>query len=260
MSAERNDSQNTQKITEISPIIGDSYILENEHLSLDIRLRLSQIPRICREENAFVRLDRESVLCEVFPVPFFYTRYVDKEGELHYWEIELEPQLVGSSQNIIEGLVIDEPTPEKQNRLARAFRDNFPRLKITPNKGVVMDFVDGITLNITDEGCFKTDRNGERYLIPPRDGEVREGNHYKMEEMKINIEEFVFDDSRRDDSHLYTHGIIRYVSHGVEEIVRKLHEQLQSGLITESMVRGLVNPILHVSYESISGDNEEIAA
>lgn len=256
MSIENLASKNFRKVIELSPFKGSDYVgFERGGQINDLFLRLYKIPGLDVEENLYLNVGEEDTLDQILP-PFAYSRFVDKEGQLHYWRIQMPPILIGNSVRSIENLVEGEPTLEMQKKMINSLKNNLPKLSISPDEGIVMNFVEGISLQITPNGNFETDINGLRHMLKkPKD--TSNETHYQTEEMKLNIEEYVFDDKRRDNIYFYTHGIIKYINLDIDEILEKLQKHLQMGFITESMVRQLVNPLLHVSIESTNDDNEQ---
>lgn len=246
MLQERPNFETAVKAIQTTPF-KDIPMAMRKRLPDDKRFELSQIPGLDVEQSTYIKHEETSVFEEIFPSAFSYTRFVDKEGNLHYWSIDLAPQPLGQTERTLTDLVQNEPG---RKEMIKSLRQNLPKLRISPDQGIVMSFAGGIALSVTEDGNFKTGLIGEKQKLNVTESEI-DDIHYKSESLRLSIEEYVFDDNRRDDVHFYTMGNIKYLNLDVEEILTKLGNQLQSALITESMVRSLVNPRLHVSIDAI---------
>lgn len=250
------------KVVRVMPFIGlTDAEMDSDGFSESTKFELQRIPGLNIEHNIFLKPENESDLDDVFPKTFSYSRYVDKEGTLHYWKIEIAPHLEGESAEEVADLLRDEPDYESRKKLVESLKRNLPHITITPDNGINM-LVAGtyqLTLN-KDIFCKKNLVSGKEIKLTNRPVSIEDLVHYE-ESISANIESKVFDDDRAYSTILDVLASIKYASIGIDAIMKKLQMRMEFNSLSEEELRSLVNIKIDVCNTEIDRDDmDQVAA
>ncbi len=252
----------TQKVISTLPFEGLTQSeLEADGFDFEVKSQLQKVAGLDVEHTLLLKPETGDEISDIFPTSFSYSRYVGKDGSLYYWRLNLTPQLQGESEQVLTDLVNGEPDSVSKGKMVKALKANLPTLTITPDKGAVMSIADTIVLQLGEEEYVKKNLSTGSEVVLKKPPVDMVDTKYYSEDIGANIESKVFDDDRSENKILDVLGQIKYPSIGMGEIIDKLQERMQLGLISESEVRAMINIYIDVFYTDVDrNDEEEVAA